>query len=219
MLVRQFDTLDDPERPWLPCPLQGPNSWCSKFSDRWATSFINTDSRVLYFETLTIDQNNGRSGVGGLVLSPNVQIYCAYADDGNSMDPAKVCETLGGDGTSCIPGCYPDGQQCADVHRDWLCSYPPTQLRHALEAYTRRGAVKNNEIVVATSSVVQQLPTSIEGFFLIRDAPESEKRRVVDAHDKFCRLYRLEEANRPPILELSLHDGGSAPFTPWAGER
>ena len=31
-----------------------------------------------------------------------------------------------------------------------------------------------------------------------------------------CR--RLPEAQRPPILELSLHDGGRAPFAPWTGK-
>ena len=27
MLVRQFDTLDDSDKPWLPCPQDGYNNW------------------------------------------------------------------------------------------------------------------------------------------------------------------------------------------------
>ena len=214
VLVRQFDNLDDSWRPWLPCPTTA-NSWCAKFSDRWATALINANERTLYYETLTGDQQ--RLGVGGLVLAPSVTIFCAYADDGNSMDPKKVCNPLGGDGVQCIPGCYPVGQQCADKRRDWLCSYPPSQLREALEAHQRRGAVKNNEIVVSTSSVVASLPSSIEAFFVIRGGPEGEAQNVVRVHDAFVREYRLPEALQPPILQLSLHDGSLSPFSTWAG--
>lgn len=212
VLVRQFDSLDDPARPWLPCPLKGTQSWCAKFSDRWATSIISNRARVLYFET-DFNKDNGHSGVGGLVLSPDVQIYCAYADDGNSMDPGKVCRPLGGDGHRCIPGCYPHGEECADVQREWMCSYPPTQLREALAAHIRRGAGKNNEIVTSTRSVVASLPESIMAFFFLAGGPAGQFRRVSDVRSAFLRDYAwLPEGRRPPLLELNLEHGGRAPF-------
>ena len=212
VLVRQFDSLDDPWHPWLPCPLTGPASWCSKFTDRWATSIINKDERLMYFDAL----QGGHSNVGGLVLSPSVEIFCAYADDGNSMDPQKVCDPPGGDGFSCIPGCYPVGQQCPDLGRDWVCSYPPSQLNTALQRHRDRGALKNNEIVVNTASVTAGLPGSIEAFFMIRGGPEDERDKVVNAHNAFLRAYpHLPEEKRPPLLQLDHRSPGLKPFTTW----
>ena len=150
VLIRQLDSLDDTDKPWLPCPLTGYNNWCAHFNDRWATSVINNDARVMYYDVL---KDMARGGVGGLVLSPRVTIFCAYADDGNSMDNQKVCKPAHGDGHTCIPGCYRDGEQCADMNRDWLCSYPPSQLKNALQKHLDRGATKNNEIVVDTRSI------------------------------------------------------------------
>lgn len=135
------------------------------------------------------------------------------------MDQNKVCPTLGGgereDGTICIPGCYSPGQQCAEMQRDWVCSFPPGQLRNALEAHRNRGAVKNNEIVVSTRSVTEGLPGSVEAFFVSRGSPDDETQKVVNAHDAFVRSYRLPPELQPPILELDLHGGGLTPFSPW----
>ena len=70
VLVRQFDTLDDFDRPWMPC---GEHSWCHKFSDRWATSIVNNDARHMYYDDL---------GTGGPVLAPTAELFCAYPEDG-----------------------------------------------------------------------------------------------------------------------------------------
>ena len=212
MLIRQLDTLDEPGKPWLPCPLGGA-SWCAKFSDRWATSIVNRDARVTYFETL---HGGNAGGVGGLVLSPAVQIFCAYADDGNSMDQNKVCTPLGGDGRNCIPGCYPVGQQCADMRRDWLCSYPPSQLRDALEAQRTRdgGLLKNNEIVVSTKSVTDLLPNSVEAFFIVRGSASDERQKVLAAHAAFLRAYP-RMPSPPPLLYMDLHSDELEPFSPF----
>lgn len=126
------------------------------------------------------------------------------------MDPAKVCPQRGD--TECIPGCYRVGEQCADVRRDWHCSYPPSQLADALEAHQQRGALKNNEIVVSTRSVTDGLPSTIEAFFVIRGGPDSEKQKVMLAHSAFVRQYRMPESARPPILQLDLRDGTLSPF-------
>ena len=47
---------------------------------------------------------------------------------------AKTCYPLGGNGHTCIPGCYPEGQDCKSVGHPYSCSYPPDQLRDALQA-------------------------------------------------------------------------------------
>ena len=135
VLARQFDTLDDPVHPWLPCPA---DQWCAGFGDRWPASIINAGARHLYYG----------DGKGGVLIAPTVSIFCAYAEDGNSMDGSKVCNPLGGDGVSCIPGCYPKGQECEDVGHAWMCSFPPSQLKQALQAQQDRADFRerNNEV-------------------------------------------------------------------------
>lgn len=132
------------------------------------------------------------------------------------MDSNKVCDPLGGDGVRCIPGCYPHGEQCAEMHRDWLCSWPPSQLRDALEAQRMRpgGLNKNNEMVVDTRSVVNGLPASIEAFFITRGSSALEYNKVLRAHEAFLREYpSIPASMQPPLLELDLRDGGKTPFT------
>ncbi|KAL1496682.1 hypothetical protein AB1Y20_014276 [Prymnesium parvum] len=197
VLVRQFDTLDDAKKPWLPCPA---TDWCAAFADRWATSIIHPGARRMYYG----------SEKGGFVLAPTVSIFCAYPEDGNSMDGNKVCHPLGGDGVHCIPGCYPLGQTCAEVGHEWSCSFPPTQLREALQAQLRREDMKqrNNEIVVDLASVEAQLPRSIEGFFV-----GAEEAHVREVREQFMLDFGLSDADGPPLLRLNLDGGGEAPFT------
>ena len=70
VLVRQFDTLDDATKPWRACPATGHNNWCYKFSDRWAASIITPRARMMYY---------GIEGIGGLVLAPTLELFCACA--------------------------------------------------------------------------------------------------------------------------------------------
>lgn len=202
VLVRQFDTLDDSDKPWLPCPQDGPNNWCRSFADRWATSIINAGARSLYYG----------HNKGGLVIAPSVDLFCAYPEDGNSMDGSKVCSPLGGDGVSCIPGCYPQGKTCPEMGHTWSCSFPPSHLREALQAQQDRADFKarNNEIVVDLRSVLEQLPDSIQGFF----AMGGDDLLARDARDKFLDEYGLAEADGPPLLRLDLDNGDdSSPFS------
>ena len=59
---------------------------------------------------------------------------CCNAVHSHLAGMDHVCDVLGGDGTSCIPGCFPRGQDCLTVGREWSCSYNPEDLREALAA-------------------------------------------------------------------------------------
>ena len=52
---------------------------CRELHDRWATSIINQYQTTLYFQ----------DGTGGIILSPDVTLFCAYPGDGDSQD--KLC--------------------------------------------------------------------------------------------------------------------------------
>lgn len=177
VLVRQFDSLDDPARPWLPCHAEG--AWCTQFADRWATSIISNEQRHLYYDPWP--GPNGGKGVGGMVLTSSAKVLCAYPEDGNSM--GKVCSPLGGDGSSCIPGCSPVGQQCHEVGHDWQCSFPPNRLKDALEHQQARPSYRNrnNEIIVDVNDLQTKLPDAIQAFFILTtsDADDAGK---VEAH-------------------------------------
>ena len=85
VLVRQFDGLDGHSKPWLPCaPFTGMPTdmgWCHQYADRWPASVVNPQTRMLYY---------GVTGIGGLVISPTVDLFCAYSGDGNSMGTVRA---------------------------------------------------------------------------------------------------------------------------------
>lgn len=202
VLLRQFDRLDDKNRPWLPCPLKGPDNWCASLSDRWASSIVNTQARHLYL-----------SDKGGVVVdAESVRMLCACAEDCNSQ--SKVCDTLYGD-ESCIPGCSPPDKQCF-AGRAYDCSFPPTQLKEALLAQQSRDSYKNrnNEMVLDTRSVVAGMPNSIDGFFYLSTKPGgAEYMRGVQR--KFAATYGLSAERTPPLMELEFTGGaisGDQPF-------
>jgi hypothetical protein len=108
VLVRQFDTLNDPAMPWLPCP---EDEWCGKFGDRFPSTILNAKAKAMFLadgnggerRTLVLPASVGAGGhsvdislypvdvrSAGIVIAPMVSIYCAYPEDGNSMDGRKV---------------------------------------------------------------------------------------------------------------------------------
>jgi hypothetical protein len=205
-LVHQFDELEDFERPWLPCPEHGYHNWCHKFSDRWAASILNTQLRVLYYSTSSA--SNRRDGAGGVVLSPtHTDIFCAYATDGNSMDESKVCHPLGGNGRTCIPGCFLPSQQCKDADHPWTCSFPPARLKVALEAQLSHPDLqaRNNEIVVDMTSLVNRMPSAIEAFFLTPLSHGTEREKVLNAWRRFNQEHGAKsEGDAAPLLQLDV---------------
>ena len=197
VLVRQFERETSNERPWLPCGA----AWCATIADRLACTIINDDLRNLFYDAGTVG--------AGLVLAPSARLYCAYPEDGNSV--AKTCEPLGGDGASCIPGCYPAGETCPEVAHDWQCSFPPEALRDALQAQMGRRSYKerNNEIIVDAGAFKAALPHAVEGFFFLRGASGADQQWARKAHADFLDEFDLEAEEGPPLMELDLRDGGS----------
>jgi hypothetical protein len=141
-----------------------------------------------------------------------VTLWCACPEDCNSQ--SKVCDTLYGDGESCIPGCFPPGQQCVPGGRSWECSFPPHQLADALRAQQASPSMsgRNNEMVIDVRSVVRHLPYSVEAFFFLSSMPDASSVRA--ARDKFVRVHRLAAEVAPPLVRVSFENAitGDAPF-------
>jgi hypothetical protein len=197
VLVRQFGSTNNGGRPWEPCQLE-PRIWCSKYHAQWPASIINDRMRHTYYQ-----------GRGGLVLQArHVHLFCAYSSDGNSM--AHHCDGTSGDGSTCIPGCYPASQQCHEVHKSWDCSWPPDKLQDALEAQLRRSNPASgwNEMVVDTKSIEVDPVSTIAAFFYLKGASNHTQwgmSNVEQQRQRFIQTFQLSSANAPPLVQLNLH--------------
>ena len=113
-----------------------------------------------------------------------------------------------GDGVHCIPGCYPDGQQCQQVGHDWNCAWPPSMLADAMRAQLQRdGGASNshNEIVIDTRSIEAHLPEIVLAFFF-----ESSRERAASARDAFNTAYGLRGEAAVPLVRVQLNAAGGA---------
>ena len=122
VIARLFDPSEKPSEPWLPCTADL-GLWCAKFGDRLPASLINKRAPVLY--------TKGDSRGGGFILNPaHVVLYCAYAQDGSTMN--KMCNPPG-PSASCMPGCptgHSDAGWCRN-HQESIrdrCAWRPNQL-------------------------------------------------------------------------------------------
>lgn len=130
---------------------------------------------------------------------------------------------------TCIPGCYPTGQQCPDLQaragcrnawcqRIWDCSFPPSHLAGALRAqlrvsHTPPRAGSHNEVVVDVASIVRNLPDSILGWYHTADADDGQRRLARDAHRAFMRAFNLT-TEVVPLVQLDFAvEGEAPPFT------
>jgi len=202
VLIHQLDRLENDNKPWLPCT----EKWCVKMSDRWAASIINKDLRYLYF-----------AQVGGFVIAPStISLFCAYSSDGDSQ--SKVCSQIYGDGHSCIPGCYPKGQDCITVGHEYTCSFPPENLYDAMMAQMARQArdKTHNEVVIDIRTVAGSLPTSIEAMFYQTTSSDVEIAQIRTAHELFLHEYPTAHT-KILILDRAGGKDGVSPFSPDDG--
>jgi hypothetical protein len=173
VLVRVFDDLTDPARPWLPCPRDVASlSSCARFSDHFSASLIWPGHTQVY-----------TTGRGGFVLRPEaVRPLCFYHGDGYTMSKA---------GRPCSELCTaPDA-------RLWRCAWPPSQMRRGMEI--QKGE-DHNEMVLDASSWVRNLPRTVEAVFAIpTDDPKStEEARLV--HRNFLKEHGLTVSDVPLLL-------------------
>ena len=140
-----------------------------------------------------------------------MRLFCAYGGDGNSM--AHSCGGGYGDGVTCIPGCYPRGGQCHEVHRDWTCSWPPSMLRDALQAQLARSDPSNtwNEMVIDTRSVEADYVGAVLGFFYL--APSGAGRGPARSERAaFARAFGLSDDAAPVVaVDLGARGGAASP--------
>lgn len=136
VLVRQFDGLENYARPWEPCE-QG--RFCHTYSDRFASSLINSKQRLLYSRTS-----------GGLIVNTDVaHILCSYYSDGGSQ--SRQC-TPPGVSDECTPGC---SHECKSLQDFRGCSWPPSAFKEMMEQQMKLHAGGGHNEVCGTASRAQ----------------------------------------------------------------
>lgn len=221
VLLHQFDAMEDPQRPWRPCPevnSRGEISQCAFLRDRMSAASISAGEDPKYRQS-HIQLFAG--GTGGVLLRPSAtKVLCGYAGDGGTR--GKVCAQIGM--MNCIPGCIAtewDTWCSADESKavDGWCDGRPWKVAE-LGTMLRRHASRMssyNEIVVDSRAWIDRLPSSIEAFFFPGgskcDFDSSCQQTVRAAHDTFLREYFPSLTKYDvPLLRLNVTDWES-PFS------
>ena len=172
VLVRTFDDITDPTKPWLPCP---PNfHGCFKYAGLFSVSILWPRHTGIY-----------DTGRGGLVLrGERLRTLCFYAGDGTTM--SKVSK----EGGPCPEFCHQPGA------KPWRCAFAPGRLREGMAA---AGGDTHNELVVSSSEWVHELPATVAAFFATphQKTGQEEVRRL---HRAYLREYQLTPREVPLLL-------------------
>ena len=211
VLVHQFDGQEDYTHGWNPCTSQSINDWCTKYSDRFASSLINKRVPFLF------------NTAGGMVfrMAADNQILCAMSGDGGTM--SVVCDPPGVS-NACVPGCW----SCLDESNQpipscqptwctesqpWQCGWKPSELQGMLmqqEANLIGSACVvdgkcYNEVIVDTETFEAHLPHSLEAFFFLSTSSMSDEAHAREVHSSFLASYAgLVTAHAVPLLKLTL---------------
>ena len=207
VLVHTFDSTEAMQAgggpaEWMPCSL---GTWCAKFSDRISASIVNFHQPFMF----------KHQSSAGMIISPEVDIYCSYPADGGTM--SKLCLPPAPPG--CAPGCaeneagfpkwcrYNEAWSDSGSAQIWDCAFRPSDLeamlRHHLNDGQRRLAY--NEVVIDTRNWIAELPQTVMAiFWLIGDDLDEHERtsgeaRARDVHRRFRERF---PGSQIPLLTL-----------------
>ena len=170
VLVRSFDGLEYPNKPWLPCPKDQPRlHMCAALSDRFPASLIWPEHTEVYKGT----------GEGGLVIRAQAaNIRCSYHGDGFTMSKK---------GDPCPIYCDEPGAKL------WKCAWRSNQLSKMMDANDG----SHNEVVLDSVAWVEALPSTIEAVFAVAGEAQARARQI---HQDYLRTYGLTEEVVPLLI-------------------
>lgn len=190
VIMRAFDGLENPWRPWEPCPQDNPSlAMCARFADRFPTSLVWPGHTSVYTG----------NGDGGLIIRP---------DAFKAHSPPFKC-AYHGDGTTMSKGNEPCPELCTSPGAKWWrCAWPPNHLQRMMEAQKPED---HNEVVLDTSVWVASLPATIEAIYAVPYGDDSHarargvhrdylERYGLSAKDVPLLMYRFDQS--PPFSEL-----------------
>uniref|UniRef100_A0A6U7LP99 Uncharacterized protein n=1 Tax=Haptolina brevifila TaxID=156173 RepID=A0A6U7LP99_9EUKA len=148
------------------------------------------------------------SNAGGLVVSPDVKIKCAYGDDGTSAEAPGGCwpSNCNAKNPFDYEGKQPWMQSPCGFGKPHQIrnSWRPTDIGKMLELYTQHAQPYKppqfysgyNELVYDFRAWNDRLPHTVEAFFVMKRA-EFESTNEVKAHKAFLERYRLSTHDVP----------------------
>ena len=207
IIVHGFDAMEDPLRPWRPCPADG--GGCAALGDRLSTSIVNGAMHQPHdgaFLPLFGCDN------GGLIMrGSSNRLLCSYPGDGGTR--GVVCNGESG----CIPGCIMPGYSSwCDQHvasSSWCDGkpWPPSKLSQMLGLFMQApGEIKPtlayNEVVLDAHTWGRNLPRSVLAIFYPEHASGEGAYFARSAHKKMLEEYPHLTEDDIPLLVLRLND-------------
>ncbi|KAF4663707.1 hypothetical protein FOL46_004624 [Perkinsus olseni] len=207
VLMHQWDNLgaEDYDESWRPytaqeCSNASAHANC-QYADRISCLLINNQVR---------SPGDGRIPLytytrGGTIEDPdNTQVTCSYSEDGGTMDRGNAgcgchhgddeCESLGDNNSCALEG------PVADLS---VCWWGPNDLQKMMD---NQKSVYN-EVVISSSTYLENLPQSIEAFFFIANGSLGETETRTQ-YGTFKAAYPDAEA---PLLVLD-YEAKESPF-------
>jgi len=166
---------------------------------------------------------------GGVVVSPDVPIMCAYGDDGSTWRAPYGCyDSFWCDPANVWYGDYDSNghKPCGFGGRDqvshaWQGKHLGKMLelyRHHSQPYRSPGFYSGyNELVYASNSWNPRLPHTVEAFFYVRGQDWDRNGPTAEKHRQFLRQYGLT-TDDVPLLSFDPANF-NAPFSAGGGSR
>jgi len=197
IIVHGFDAMEDPERPWRPCPS---GLGCSTLRDRVSTSIINGGMHQGDFSLPLFACDNG----GLIMRGESSRLLCSFSGDGGTR--GVVCNGEPG----CVPGCvFPGGDWCAhaDDASGWCGGkpWPPSKLSIMLDRFMQKPGAYN-EVVLDARTWGRNLPHSVLAIFYPEDASAEGQFFARNAHKMMLREYSHLTEDDIPLVVLRMDD-------------
>jgi len=197
IIVHGFDAMEDPERPWRPCPS---GLGCSTLRDRVSTSIINGGMHQGDFSLPLFACDNG----GLIMRGESSRLLCSFSGDGGTR--GVVCNGEPG----CVPGCvFPGGDWCAhaDDASGWCGGkpWPPSKLSIMLDRFMQKPGAYN-EVVLDARTWGRNLPHSVLAIFYPEVASAEGQLFARNAHKMMLREYSHLTEDDIPLVVLRMDD-------------
>jgi hypothetical protein len=197
IIVHGFDAMEDPERPWRPCPPDG--GGCATLRDRLSTSIVNGGMHQDDFSLPLFACDNG----GLIMRGESSRLLCSFPGDGGTR--GVVCNGE----TGCVPGCVmPGSPWCGHADGTGWCDgkpWPPSKLSTMLGLFMQKPGAYN-EVVLDARTWGRNLPHSVFAIFYPEHASAEGQYFARHAHKMMLQEYSHLTEDDIPLVVLRLND-------------
>ena len=220
VVMHAFDRISESwSDPWAPCDTTGHGPQCQNGYTGRMSCFLSFQSMQLRADRVAIPLPQWG---GGVVVSPIVQLRCAFGDDGSTYRTSNGCYSQWCDRSHPWSGAWPGGHPCGfggsgQINRNWR----PADLDKMLELYADHSQHYGppgwyhgyNELIYGSGEWNSKLPHTIEAFYILgtERAWWEQHDSTIGRHRAFLTKYGLTD-NDVPLLAVTASNW-DAPFS------